>query len=54
MPSETEFEGYARECVRLARLTGDPHIREQLFQMAREWMAAAMCEENMTSRKSIK
>jgi hypothetical protein len=40
------MEGYARECVRLAQLADDPKLRERLLQMAREWMAAAMHEEN--------
>ena len=46
MPSDKDIEGYARACVRLAQLTTDPQIRERLFQMAREWMALAMQEEN--------
>jgi hypothetical protein len=46
MPSDKDIEGYARECARLAQLTTDPQIRERLFQMAREWMAVAMQEEN--------
>jgi hypothetical protein len=46
MPSDKDIEGYARECARLAQLTTDPQIRERLFQMAREWMALAMQEEN--------
>jgi hypothetical protein len=36
---------YARDCVRLAQLTEDQEIREQLMKMAREWMAAAMGED---------
>ena len=36
--------GYARECVRLAGLTQDPELRDQLLNMAREWMATAMHE----------
>jgi hypothetical protein len=36
--------GYARECVRLAGLTHDPQLRDQLLNMAREWMATAMHE----------
>jgi hypothetical protein len=50
MTSDQELEGYARECVRLAHLTSDPHIREQLFEMARAWMAAAMREEKRPKR----
>jgi hypothetical protein len=45
--SDQEMESYARECVRLAQLTDDPNIREQLRQMAREWMATAMHEEEL-------
>ena len=44
MISDKDMEDYARECVRLAHVTSDPQIREQLFEMAREWMAAAMRE----------
>ena len=44
MSPDHELESYASECVRLARLTDDPHIRERLFQMARQWMAVAMDE----------
>jgi hypothetical protein len=47
MATDKECEGYAQECVRLAGLTDDPEIREQLFQMAREWMAEAMYEVKM-------
>jgi hypothetical protein len=41
---DVQYVEYARDCERLARLASDPMIREQLFQMAREWMAAAMHE----------
>jgi hypothetical protein len=47
MACDQEMEGYARECVRLAHQTVDPEIREQLLQMAREWMAVAMHEEKV-------
>jgi hypothetical protein len=46
MTTGKEMEGYARECVRLARLTDDPEIRDQLMQMARDWMADAMGQES--------
>ena len=52
MASDQEMEGYARECVRLAQQTDDPTIREQLLQMAREWMAAAMDEEKAPELKT--
>jgi hypothetical protein len=44
MATDEQCVGYARECVRLAGLaTGQEH-REQLLQMARNWMAEAMHE----------
>ena len=51
MGSAKEYENYARECVRLARLPTDPHVREQLLQMAREWMSVVMDEEKVPSPK---
>jgi hypothetical protein len=37
------FDKYARDCVKLAEHpAAPPELREQLFQMAREWMQAAM------------
>jgi hypothetical protein len=45
MDIDKELEGYARECVRLAGLTEDASIREQLLAMAREWMQMAMGEQ---------
>jgi hypothetical protein len=44
MTSDEECVEYARECVRLAGLTKDLQLRDQLLNMAREWMAAAMHE----------
>jgi len=35
------MERYARECIRIAEMTDDPQVREQLLRMAREWMALA-------------
>jgi len=32
---------HARECVRLARLTDNPTIRDQLLDMAQRWKSAA-------------
>jgi hypothetical protein len=46
-----DFEKYARDCVKLARQPNAPHeLREQLLQMAREWMQAAINEEDGTSK----
>jgi hypothetical protein len=44
---------YARDCDRLARAATDPHLREQLLQMAREWLAAAM-NEPLPEPKALK
>lgn len=44
MVTDEECVGYARECVWLAGLTKDVQLRDQLLNMAREWMAAAMHE----------
>jgi len=52
MTSDREIEDYARECVRIAQQTDDPKIREQLLQMAREWMALAMHNEKPSESKS--
>ena len=46
MVTDEESVDYARECVRLAGLTADQEIRDQLLNMAREWMAAAMHERH--------
>ena len=45
--------GYARECVRLAGLTQDPQLQEQLLNLAREWMATAMHEGKAPQPKSL-
>ena len=44
MISDEECVEYARECVRLAGLTKDMQLRDQLLNTAREWMAVAMHE----------
>ena len=44
MATDEQCVGYARECVRLAGLATDQELREQLLQMARNWMAEAMHE----------
>ena len=48
MSSETakNFDKYARECVKLAHQPNTPpELREQLLQMAREWMREEMTTE---------
>jgi hypothetical protein len=42
MSSATEFQDYACECVRLAGLTNSRELRDQLLEMAREWMNALL------------
>ena len=50
--SDKEMEDHARDCVRLALLAkSSPELREQLLQMTREWMAAAMHESKMPEPK---
>jgi hypothetical protein len=44
MATDEECVEYARECVRLAGLATDQELRDQLLQMARNWMAEAMHE----------
>ena len=39
----------ARECVRLAQMTNDPELRHQLFEVARDWIAAATSGEQQYS-----
>jgi len=49
MAAEKDCMGYARECVRLARLTTAQEIREKLFALARDWMAAALDDRHVSS-----
>jgi hypothetical protein len=55
MVTDPECEDYARECVRLAGLAKDPQLRDALLNMAREWMAVAMHENEMPKprRRSV-
>jgi NADH:ubiquinone oxidoreductase subunit D len=41
MATDKECVDYARECVRLAEMANDPQIRQQLLQLADDWMAIA-------------
>jgi hypothetical protein len=41
-----EFEGFARDCVRLAERADTPELREKLLNLAREWMRAVMAEDS--------
>jgi hypothetical protein len=45
-----DFQKYAQDCVKLAQQPNTPpELRQQLFQMAREWMQAMMAEEEDAS-----
>jgi hypothetical protein len=46
MSSGSEFEEFARDCVRLASQANSSELREKLFDIAREWMRAAMDGED--------
>jgi hypothetical protein len=46
----SQFEEFARECVRLAGQAKSPELREKLFAMAREWMRAVMDEQDAARR----
>jgi hypothetical protein len=50
MSSRSEFEEFARDCVRLAGQANSPELRQKLFDIAREWMRAAMDWEETTPR----
>jgi hypothetical protein len=53
MPSEAKkYEDYARECVRLAGHADTPEARDQLLDLARVWMDAAMTEDEADKRKA--
>jgi hypothetical protein len=39
MSANKDCVDYARECIRLATSATDPDIRNQLLQMASDWMA---------------
>ena len=41
MPSDKECTSHADECVRLAGLTDDLIVRDQLLDLAQEWVLTA-------------
>jgi hypothetical protein len=51
MVTDEDCVDYAREYVRLAGRTTDQEIRDQLLNMARVWMAAAMHERHSVVRE---
>ena len=42
-----EFEEFAQDCVRLAEQADTPDLREKLLNLAREWMRAAMPNQDL-------
>ena len=50
MAIDQELKGYARDCIRLARLTDDPTIRGPFLKMAREWLEAAAAQPPRITR----
>lgn len=50
MAIDQELKGYARDCIRLARLTDDPTIRGPFLKMAREWLEAAAAQPPRVTR----
>jgi hypothetical protein len=55
MSSVKDFETYARDCVNLAGQPDvPPELREQLLQMAREWMKASMEAEDESEHLTSK
>jgi hypothetical protein len=53
MVRDRECDSWARECVRLAGLADDPETREQLLNMAREWIAVVMQENELPDPKPL-
>jgi hypothetical protein len=47
------MEDHARDCLRLAQFVNDPVLRDRLFEMAREWMTAAMEEQGSSEPKLL-
>jgi hypothetical protein len=45
MTVDEKCMAHARECVRLAGLTNDQEVRDQLIALARDWIVAARKEE---------
>jgi hypothetical protein len=53
MATAQECMDYARQCVRLAELTGDSELRDHLLTLARNWMAAAMQQAEGVEAKIV-
>ena len=53
MTVDEKCMAHARECVRLAGLTDDQEVRDQLIAMARDWIVAARKEEEDDDSKVL-
>jgi hypothetical protein len=53
MASDDERMDHAEECIRLAGLTNDLTVRDQLIDFARGWMAAALRERRGDDERVI-
>jgi hypothetical protein len=54
MARDRWMEGYAQDCIRLARLTPDVGIQEELVKMAGQWMAAAAGSKQRQTTSQIR
>src|SRR5262249_56921004 len=53
MTIDEKCMAHARECVRLAGLTDDQGVRNQLIALARDWIIAASKEEDDDDSKVL-
>jgi len=53
MTIDEKCMAHARECVRLAGLTDDQEVRDQLIALARDWIVAARKEEEDDDSKVL-
>jgi hypothetical protein len=51
MTIDEKCMAHARECVRLAGLTDDQEVRDQLIALARDWIVAAMRKKKKKKKK---
>jgi hypothetical protein len=50
MASYEECMSHADECVRLAGMTGDTTLRDQIIELARGWLSSALRAHNTDAR----
>jgi hypothetical protein len=46
-----KYHAYARECLRQAKTTDKAETREKLISLSRQWMDAALNEEQLGASK---